>query len=77
MKLNVLGPDVNESYYKFTVNDDQCNPFWNGCYKGCRKVELLKLLLRIEKKVNIKSIFDLVKRVDLRAANKKLLKIWF
>ena len=33
MKLNVLGPDVNESYYKFSVNQRQCSTFWNGSHK--------------------------------------------
>ena len=42
MGIKVLGPDVNESYYKFTVNDDQSNPFWNGCCKRCRAWVLLK-----------------------------------
>jgi DNA polymerase-3 subunit alpha len=34
MGLNVLGPDVNESFYKFTVNDQQAIRFGMGAIKG-------------------------------------------
>ena len=34
MGLAVLGPDVNESYYKFTVNEDYAVRFGMGAIKG-------------------------------------------
>ena len=34
MGLNVLGPDVNESFYKFTVNNQQAIRFGMGAVKG-------------------------------------------
>ena len=34
MGLTVLGPDVNESFYKFTVNDNQAIRFGMGAIKG-------------------------------------------
>ena len=34
MGLNVLGPDVNESFYKFTVNDQEAIRFGMGAIKG-------------------------------------------
>src|SRR5690606_7434067 len=34
MGLQVLGPDVNESYYKFTVNDKGAIRFGMGAVKG-------------------------------------------
>ena len=34
MKMNVLGPDVNESYYKFSVNKDNAIRFGMGAIKG-------------------------------------------
>ena len=30
MGLKVLGPDVNESFHKFTVNNNQAIRFWDG-----------------------------------------------
>jgi DNA polymerase-3 subunit alpha len=35
MGLEVLGPDVNESHYKFTVNDNY-GAFWDGSDGGSR-----------------------------------------
>ena len=34
MKLEVLGPDLNESYYKFSVNKDNAIRFGMGAIKG-------------------------------------------
>jgi DNA polymerase-3 subunit alpha len=34
MGLEVLGPDVNESHYKFTVNDNYAVRFGMGAIKG-------------------------------------------
>lgn len=34
MGLEVLGPDVNESYYKFAVNKDNAVRFGMGAIKG-------------------------------------------
>ena len=34
MSISVLGPDVNESYYKFTVNDNNAIRFGMGAVKG-------------------------------------------
>ncbi|GAL79093.1 DNA polymerase III alpha subunit [Algibacter lectus] len=34
MKLDVLGPDVNESFYKFSVNKDYAVRFGMGAIKG-------------------------------------------
>ena len=73
MGLNVLGPDVNESYYKFTVNEDNAIRFGMGAIKGVGKGAVATI---IENRSDGKysSIFDLVKKVDLRAANKKTLE---
>jgi DNA polymerase-3 subunit alpha len=35
MRLPVLGPSVNESYYKFSVNKDNAVRFGMGAIKGC------------------------------------------
>ena len=34
MNINVLGPDVNESFYKFTVNENNAIRFGMGAVKG-------------------------------------------
>ncbi len=43
MKLDVLGPDVNESFYKFSVNKDYAVRFGMGAIKGVGLVQLLLL----------------------------------
>ncbi len=70
MGLKVLGPDVNESFYKFTVNDDYAVRFGIGAVKGVGNAAV-QTIVENRKESNYKSIFDLAKRIDLRAANKK------
>jgi DNA polymerase-3 subunit alpha len=70
MGLQVLGPDVNESYYKFTVNDQNAVRFGMGAIKGVG-AGAVDTIVENRKNGRYKSIFDLAKRVDLRAANRK------
>lgn len=71
MGLEVLGPDVNESYYKFAVNKDNAVRFGMGAIKGVGRSAVETIVENRKKDGPYKSIFDLAKRVDLRAANKK------
>jgi len=71
MKLNVLGPDVNESYYKFSVNHDNAVRFGMGAIKGVGHGAVKTIVEERKNEGPYKSIFDLAKRIDLRAANKK------
>jgi DNA polymerase-3 subunit alpha len=73
MGLQVLGPDVNESFYKFTVNDDYAVRFGMGAVKGVGS-GAVATIVESRKDGKYKSIFDLTKRIDLRAANKKALE---
>ena len=70
MKLDVLGPDVNESYRKFSVNKDGAIRFGMGAIKGVG-TGAVATIVENRKEGHYKSIFDLAKRIDLRAANKK------
>lgn len=72
MKLNVLGPDVNESYYKFSVNKNNAIRFGMGAIKGVGAGAVATIVEnRKTKEGPYRSIFDMAKRIDLRAANKK------
>lgn len=71
MGMKVLSPDVNESFYKFTVNDDGAIRFGMGAIKGVGAGAVETIVQNRMKDGKYKSIFDLAKRVDLRAANKK------
>ena len=70
MGLAILGPDVNESFYKFSVNDKGAVRFGMGAIKGVG-ANAVATIVENRKDGNYKSIFDLAKRIDLRAANKK------
>ncbi|APU10406.1 DNA polymerase III subunit alpha [Cellulophaga lytica] len=71
MGLEVLGPDVNESYYKFAVNDAGAVRFGMGAVKGVGRGAVETIVENRKKDGPYKSVFDLAKRIDLRAANKR------
>lgn len=71
MGLEVLGPDVNESYYKFAVNQNDAVRFGMGAIKGVGRAAVETIVENRKAKGPFKSVFDLAKRIDLRAANKK------
>jgi len=71
MGLEVLGPDVNESYYKFAVNQDNAVRFGMGAIKGVGRSAVETIVENRKKEGPYKSVFDLAKRVELRSANKK------
>jgi len=70
MGLTVLGPDVNESHYKFTVNEEGAIRFGMGAVKGVG-AGAVETIVQSREGEPYKSIFDLAKRVDLRMINKK------
>ncbi|MEI6489481.1 MAG: DNA polymerase III subunit alpha [Bacteroidota bacterium] len=71
MGVPVLGPDVNESQYQFAVNKSGQIRFGMGAVKGVGENAVMSIVE--ERKLNgpYKSIFDFVRRINLRAANKK------
>jgi len=71
MRLPVLGPDVNESFYKFSVNQDNAVRFGMGAIKGVGHGAVKTIVENRKKDGHYKSIFDFAKRIDLRAANKR------
>jgi len=70
MGVSVLGPDANESFYKFTVNDQGAIRFGMGAIKGMGRAAV-QTIVEHRKEKPYTSIFDLTQRIDLRAANKK------
>ncbi len=69
--IPVLGPDVNESFYKFAVNKDGAIRFGMGAIKGVGAAAVEAIIQERKKNGTYSSVFDIVKRVNLRAANKK------
>jgi DNA polymerase III subunit alpha len=74
MGMDVLGPDINESNVKFTVNKSGNVRFGLGAIKGVGENAVLQLIEEREKNGVYKDIYDLVERVNLNALNKKNLE---
>lgn len=74
MDIGVLGPDVNESAYKFVVNPKGEIRFGLGAVKGVGEGAVDALVSERKENGPYKNIFDLTKRVNLRATNKKSLE---
>jgi len=74
LNIPVLGPDVNESEYKFSVNSNGHIRVGMGAVKGVGEGAVLALVDEREKNGNYQSIFDLTRRVGLRSVNKKVLE---
>ncbi|MGD0583420.1 MAG: DNA polymerase III subunit alpha [Bacteroidales bacterium] len=74
MSMAVLGPDINESMVKFTVNKDGNIRFGLGAIKGVGESAVLQLIEEREKNGLYKDIYDLAERVNLNALNKKNLE---
>jgi DNA polymerase III subunit alpha len=74
MGIEVLGPDINESNVKFTVNKDGNVRFGLGAIKGVGESAVIQLIEEREKNGLYKSIFEMAERVNLNALNKKNLE---
>lgn len=74
MKIEVLGPDVNESQLKFSVNKRGDIRFGLGAIKGVGEAAVLAIIGEREKNGNFTSIFDFVERVNLSACGKKTIE---
>jgi DNA polymerase-3 subunit alpha len=74
LNIEVLGPDINESDYKFSVNQKGQIRVGMGAIKGVGENAVKAIVEEREKNGHYKSIFDLTKRVNLRTVNKKVLE---
>jgi DNA polymerase-3 subunit alpha len=73
MNLNVLGPDVSESYAKFTVNKAGNVRFGMAAVKGVGE-GAVEDIIKARKGGEFKDIYDFVERVNLQSVNKKNLE---
>ena len=74
MGISVLGPDVNESNYKFSVNTKGDVRFGLGAVKGLGEAAVNAIIEERKKHGLYKDIYDLVERVNLSAMNRKNLE---
>ena len=71
MKLEVLGPDINESLKGFAVNQKGQVRFGLGGLKGVGEAAIDAIVAERNKDGIYKTIFDFVRRVNQRYVNKK------
>ena len=71
MGIQVLGPDVNESILKFSVDKNKNIRFGLGAVKGVGEAAVQNIIEERRKNGPYKDIFDFVERVNLTACNKK------
>ena len=74
MNTVVLGPDINESRYRFTVNQKGQIRFGMGGIKGIGRNTVENIVRERENNKKYISLFDLTSRLDSRNANKKTLE---
>ncbi|MCK4466258.1 MAG: DNA polymerase III subunit alpha, partial [Bacteroidales bacterium] len=71
MGIFVLGPDVNESFLKFMVNQDGNIRFGLGAIKGMGGNAAQTIINERKNNGNYKDCFDFVERINLYSVNKK------
>ena len=76
MGLKVLGPDINESQNGFAVNQKAEIRFGFSGLKGVGENAIENVIEERNKRGPFTSIYDLAKRVNHRAVNKKSLESW-
>lgn len=74
MGIDVLPPDVNESFKGFAVNKQGQIRFGLGGLKGVGEAAIENLLEERKKEGPFTSVFNFIKRVNQRAVNKKSLE---
>jgi DNA polymerase-3 subunit alpha len=74
MGLTVLGPDINESEHNFTVNEEGQIRFGLSGMKGVGSKAVQSIVEERKENGPFTDLFDLLKRIDLRATNKRTLE---
>ncbi|MDR9442793.1 MAG: DNA polymerase III subunit alpha [Schleiferiaceae bacterium] len=74
MGLTVLGPDINESEHNFTVNEEGQIRFGLSGMKGVGSKAVQSIVAERKESGPFTDLFDLLKRIDLRATNKRTLE---
>lgn len=70
MKLKVLPPDINTSYYKFTITEKGELRYGLGAIKGLGSAVVDMLIKKREEQL-FKNLFDLCHRADLHKLNRR------
>ncbi|MBP6977838.1 MAG: DNA polymerase III subunit alpha [Lentimicrobiaceae bacterium] len=73
-KIDVLGPDINESELNFTVNKAGAIRFGMAAIKGIGEAAVESIIEERDRNGPITDIFDLARRINSRTVNKRSLE---
>ncbi len=73
MGINVMGPDVNESYNVFTADKQGNVRFGMAAIKGVGDGAVMEIVAERERGGRFVDIYDFVERVNLSAVNRKVI----
>ena len=74
MKLKLNAPSVNQSHYKFTVENESTIRFGLGAIKGVGEAAIENIINDREEDGHFIDLFDLCRRIDLRKVNRRVLE---
>jgi len=74
LKIDVLGPDINESNLKFAVNAKGQVRFGLSALKGVGEGPVEEIVRERKAKGNFQDVYDMVRRLNLRSVNKKCME---
>ena len=74
MGIRTLGPDINESHMKFSVNSEGDIRFGLGGIKGVGSAAVAHVLEERDKNGPYKSIYDVFERINFSLCNRKTLE---
>lgn len=74
MNVKLLPPSVNDSMYKFGVEDERTIRFGLGAIKGVGEGAIENIVTERKENGKFKDLYDFCKRVELRKVNKRVLE---
>jgi len=74
MGMQVLGPDINESFLKFNVNKKGQIRFGLAAIKGVGETAVMNIIEERTRCGNYNDIFNFVERINLRSINKRTIE---
>lgn len=72
--VSVMPPDINHSFYKFTVAEPNKIRYGLGAIKGVGEAAVENIIAEREQKGAYRDLFDLTQRLDLRKVNRRVLE---
>ncbi|MCY0966077.1 DNA polymerase III subunit alpha [Parathalassolituus penaei] len=74
MGLEIILPDVNQSFFGFTVNDDEAIVYGLGAVKGVGEGPINAIIEARKAGGPFRDLFDFCQRVDIKKLNKRVME---